>query len=98
MKKEITKHGLRILREEINGFQIWETIPRRNHIGGVMREVGDAVTIDGETYTVTDLAEAGARCQITAKRVVDYETVAGKRVHFTTTKGKTALVSLYKYP
>jgi hypothetical protein len=98
MQKEITKHGLRILREEINGFQIWETIPRRNHIGGVMREVGDAVTIDGETFTVTDLAEAGARCQITTKRVVDYETVAGKRVHFTTTKGKTALVSLYKYP
>jgi hypothetical protein len=90
MQKEITKHGLRILREEINGFQIWETIPRRNHIGGVMREVGDAVTIDGETFTVTDLAEAGARCQITTKRVVDYE--------FTTTKGKTALVSLYKYP
>ena len=47
-----SRWGLQVLMDKVGVFEIWETIPHRNHYGGVMRKVGEQIEVDNVIYTV----------------------------------------------
>ena len=41
--------------DRIGAFEIWETMPWRNHYGGVMRKVGEEIEVDNVIYAVIEV-------------------------------------------
>ena len=92
-----TRWGLQVLMDKIGAFEIWETMPRRNHYGGVMREVGEQIEVDNVIYTVTVITPTCAIAKETSGKVVTFVTAAGKEVTMKARGKGTIRVSTYRY-
>ena len=74
-----SKWGLQVLLEKTEDMELWETMPKYNHYGGVRREVGETFQLGGATYTVMEVTPAAALCKETAARFVQYTTDDGEK-------------------
>ena len=92
-----TRWGLQVLMEKIGVFEIWQTIPYRNHYGGVMRKVGEQVEVDNVIYTVIKVTPTCALAKETSGKVVKFTTAEGKEVTMKARGKGTIRVSTYKY-
>ena len=92
-----TRWGLQVLLEKIGDFEIWETIPNRNHYGGVMRKVGEQIEVDNVIYTVTVITPTCALAKETSGRVVKFTTADGKEVTMKARGKGTIRVGVYRY-
>ena len=92
-----TRWGLQVLVEKIGVFEIWQTIPYRNHYGGVMRKVGEQVEVDNVIYTVIKVTPTCALAKETSGKVVKFTTAEGKEVTMKARGKGTIRVGTYKY-
>ena len=72
MTQRMTPLGLKVLVGNTDGIELWETIPKYNHYGGVRRQVGETFQQDGVTYTVMEVTPSAALCKQTAAKIVKY--------------------------
>ena len=94
--QRITKWGLQVLIGEEDGIELWETMPRFNHYGGVRREVGETFQHGGATYTVMEVTPSAALCKETAARVVQYTTDDGEKKEYKVRSSSTIRVASYR--
>lgn len=92
-----SRWGLQVLLEKIGAFEIWETIPHRNHYGGVMRKVGEQIEVDNVIYTVTVITPTCALAKETSGRTVKFTTAEGKEVTMKARGKGTIRVGIYRY-
>jgi hypothetical protein len=83
--------------EKIGVFEIWQTMPYRNHYGGVMRKVGEQVEVDNVIYTVIKVTPTCALAKETSGRTVKFTTAEGKEVTMKARGKGTIRVGTYKY-
>jgi len=92
-----SRWGLQVLMEKIGAFEIWETMPYRNHYGGVMRKIGEQIEVDNVIYTVTVITPTCAIAKETSGNVITFVTAAGKEVTMKA-RGKGIIrVGIYRY-
>ena len=89
---------LQVLRDRIDSFELWETIPKTLPDGSVMRRLGEEIELDSGTYKVIDVTDCGALCEATTKKTVQYTTDGGKEVKFTATRKGYIRVSTHREP
>jgi len=77
--QKTTPWGLKVLTGIVEGIELWETMPKYNHYGGVRREVGETFQLGGATYTVMEVTPSAALCKETVPRVVQYTTDDGEK-------------------
>ena len=94
--QRITKWGLQVLIGEEDGIELWETMPRFNHYGGVRREVGETFQHGGATYTVMEVTPSAALCKQTVPRVVQYTTDDGEKKEHKIRGSSTIRVAAYR--
>ena len=92
-----SRWGLQVLMEKIGAFEIWETIPYRNHYGGVMRKVGEQIAVDNVIYSVIEVTPTCALAKETSGKVVKFTTAEGKEVTMKARGKGTIRVSTYRY-
>jgi len=92
-----TRWGLQVLMDKIGAFEIWETIPHRNHYGGVMRKVGEQIAVDNVIYSVIEVTPTCALAKETSGRVVKFTTAEGKEVTMKARGKGTIRVGIYRY-
>lgn len=82
---------------EAGTMEVWETMPHRNHLGGVLRKAGDIVTLDECNYVVEDVTPSGARCKAGKPvRIVGEDEEGNETVTIKRGKG-SIMVSAYAY-
>ena len=91
-----SRWGPQVLLDKVGAFELWETIPKRNAYGGVRREVGEAFSLGGVTYTVAQVSPTGALCKPTAPRVVQYTDGQGREAEKKVWVSGTITVGLYR--
>ena len=94
--QKTTPWGLKVLTGIVEGIELWETMPKFNHYGGVRREVGETFQLDGVTYTVMEVTPSAALCKETAARVVQYVTDDGVEKEYKVRGKGTIRVSAYR--
>ena len=67
-----SRRGPQVRLDKADGFEIWETIHKRNTYGGVRRELGETFQIDGVTYAVVEITPGAAVAKETLARIVQY--------------------------
>ncbi len=67
-----SRWGPQVRLDKADGFELWETIPKRNTYGGVRRELGETFQIDGVTYAVVEITPGAAVAKETLARIVQY--------------------------
>ena len=91
-----SRWGPQVRLDKIEGFDLWETIPKRNTYGGVRRELGETFQIDGVTYAVVEITPGAAVAKETLAKIVKYTDEQGvERERKVRGKG-TIRVSLYR--
>ncbi len=89
---------LQVLRDRIDSFEVWETIPSTLPDGRVMRRIGEEIELDSGTYKVIDVTDCGSLCESATKKTVQYTTDGGKKVKFTAKRKGYIRVSTYREP
>tara|TARA_R100000306_G_C4278750_1_gene93971 strand:+ start:174 stop:476 length:303 start_codon:yes stop_codon:yes gene_type:complete len=89
--------GLQVLMDKIGAFEIWETMPHRNHYGGVMRKVGEQIEVDNVIYAVIEVTPTCALAKETGGKVVKFTNAKGEE-ETKRARGKGIIrVSTYRY-
>ena len=96
MTQKTTPWGLKVLVGNEDGIELWETMPKYNHYGGVRREVGETFQLGGATYTVMEVTPSAALCKETAARVVQYTTDDGEKKEHKIRGSSTIRVAAYR--
>ena len=94
--QKMTPWGLKVLIGKTDGIELWETMPRFNHYGGVRREVGETFQLSGGTYTVMEVTPSAALCKQTAPRIVQYTTDDGVEKEHKIRGSSTIRVAAYR--
>ena len=94
--RRMTKWGLKVLIGNTDGIELWETMPKYNHYGGVRREVGETFPLNGATYTVMEVTPSAALCKQTAAKIVQYTTDDGVEKEHKIRGSSTIRVSAYR--
>jgi len=94
--QKTTKWGLKVLTGITDGIELWETMPKYNHYGGVRREVGETFQLRGSTYTVMEVTPSAALCKETAPRIVQYTTDDGEKKEHKIRGSSTIRVAAYR--
>ena len=96
MTQRMTPWGLKVLVGNTDGIELWETMPKFNHYGGVRREVGETFQLDGATYTVLEVTPSAALCKQTAAKIVQYTTDDGEKKEIKIRSSSTIRVASYR--
>ena len=96
MTQRMTPWGLKVLVGNTDGIELWETMPKFNHYGGVRREVGETFQLDGATYTVLEVTPSAALCKQTAAKIVQYTTDDGEKKEIKIRGSSTIRVASYR--
>ena len=91
-----SKGGPQVLLDKVGSLELWETMPKYNHYGGVRREVGETFQLGGATYTVMEVTPAAALCKETAARVVQYTTDDGEKKEYKVRGSSAIRVGAYR--
>ena len=92
-----TRWGLQALVDKIGAFEMWETVPFRNHYGGGLRKVGEKIEVDNVIYSVIEVTPTCALAKETSGKVVKFTTAEGKEVTMKARGKGTIRVSTYRY-
>lgn len=91
-----SRWGPQVRLDKIEGFDLWETIPKRNTYGGIRREIGETFQIDEVTYTVVEITPGAAVAKETLAKVVQYLDDNGEEQERKVRGKGTIRVSLYR--
>lgn len=91
-----SRWGPQVRLDKADGFDLWETIPKRNTYGGVRRELGETFQIDGVTYAVVEITPGAAVAKETLARIVQYTDEQGEERERKVRGKGTIRVSLYR--
>ena len=91
-----SRWGPQVLLDKVEGFEIWETIPKSNGHGGVRREIGETFTLDEATYMVIEITPGAAVAKETLSKVVKYIDEQGEERERKVRGKGTVRISLYR--
>ena len=91
-----SRWGPQVRLDKVEGFEIWETIPKSNGYGGIRRELGETFLIDGVTYAVVEITPGAAVAKETLARIVQYIDDNGEEKERKVRGKGTIRVSLYR--